>query len=94
MLSLTFIISLIDFIRKIKHANYDKRYNYIFIFSNIIIMLIILRGFFDKDIVTNVINDGYGSKMLFVANNLIYFNIMYACLIIYRFTIKKNKGLQ
>ena len=92
MLLVVFIICLIDLIKNKKHANYDNKYNYIFIVSNIIITLIILRGLFDTSIVTNsydTIDSGY--RMFFVGNNLIYFNAMYLCLIIYRFTIKKQK---
>jgi hypothetical protein len=95
ILLILMIIRIVDIIRKNKRIIDDKKYSTISIISNLLIMCIILRGIFDMGIVTNVMHeyDSYGDiyRMYFVGNNLIYFNIIYICLIIYRFTLNNKK---
>ena len=95
ILTIMFIVNLVDILKKKDYINYDKKYNFVFIISNLALMLIMLRGMFDMAIITNMyykINSdvGLSYRMMFVGNNLIYFNIIYICLILYHFTIDKK----
>lgn len=84
-----FILTLLDMFKKNNHINLNNKYNFVFIVSNLSIMLIFLRGIFDQNIIVNVFKKFTSERMLFVGNNLIYINIIYLCLILYRYTISK-----
>ncbi|MFA5603806.1 MAG: hypothetical protein WDA12_03010 [Bacilli bacterium] len=85
-----------NFIKDLKYINHNDRYNLIFIISNLIIMFIMFRGIFDNSIVANMyhqldVTNGSYYRMKFVANNLIYFNLIFASLILYPLSINKGR---
>lgn len=89
------IITIIDIYKKNKVVNNDKKYNIVFIISNLAIMLILIRGLFDINIISNIFNplsNRYAdtNKMSFIINNLTHINMIYFGLILYRLTFIKN----
>lgn len=96
IIGILFIITVVDIIKKKENANNDLKYNIIFNVVNLIVLFILLRGVFDMSISLNtyyLFDSEFGSsnRMVFVANNLVYFNVMYVCLIIYRITLNNKK---
>ncbi len=94
LLSITLIIMAILYVKDLQYINYNNKYNIIFILSNIIITTILLRGLLDTKIISNVmfiddVNNYNNYRMKYVANNIIYFNIIYIVLNLYLFTFEK-----
>lgn len=94
LLLILVIISIIDFIKKQDTVNYDMQYNYLFITVNVFMLIVLTRTFLDNNIVTTglskLINEDQTTKMVFLGNNLIYFNILLFSLLIYRLTLIKD----
>lgn len=91
------ILNAVGFIKNKKNINYNNQYNVLFIISNLIVMIIMLRGIFDNSIISNImlkndLDSQVHYRMRFVANNLIYFNIIYISLILYPLTIDKKSN--
>lgn len=92
------VISIIDYVKKKDIINNDKSYNLLSIVSFIFMLIVLIRTFVDCNIVTVGLSNDIGessTKMVFLGNNLIYFNYLFASLLIYRLTfidkIKTNK---
>lgn len=89
------IVTAIDLVKNKRFANDNKIYNIIFIISHIFILIVLLRGLFDFSITTVRYPHYYvgstGPEVLFLASNLLYFNIIYISLLVYRLTLKKEK---
>lgn len=91
------IITVTDIYKNTKSVNNDKKYNLVFIISNLAVMFILVRGLFDINIISNIFNSVRNryvdiDRMSFIISNLTHINIIYLCLILYRLTfIKKIK---
>lgn len=68
----------------------DKRYNILSIVVFIFVLIILARTFLDSRIVTtglsSILTVEYDTKILFLSNNIIYFDALFISLIIYRIT--------
>lgn len=87
-------INIIQIRKKDKILN-DKKYNILFLFTNIIVLIIFLRDKFDSMLPLGSAQDiiSYNSKSngIFIDYNLIFITIMYGGLLIYNLINKEKK---
>ncbi len=94
VVSLLLIISIIQVIRKNKIIE-DEKYNFMFLFVNIIVLIILLRDKFDVMIPLGSANDVtyYSSSTsgLFIDYNLVYISTMYVGVLLYNLLNQTGK---
>ena len=89
LLGVIMVLTIKDIIKK-NSINKNSAYTFIFILSFLIIIYVFYRASFDTSLFFNKYNiDSYGStfiefKMLYLKQNMIYFNAMLILLLVFR----------